>query len=244
MGEFTAPEGSCYYLYWMIDNLGLDPQGESVIELSTISLPKGVFVQFQAHETKFAMLSNPRVVLEKNLRSYSCLTVGDTIQVEFNNHIYKLDVTEVKPTVRRGNAPAAISIIETDIKVDFKEPRDYKEWEKRSKGKTFNAKREQKVKEEEEEEDDFGVVLDPIKNAKNTKSDYFQSLEHLGSRAQKLKKQKEARNVSSPQSARGNTNNTNDTINPYSSRGSPLGKSKESHWDQIQGNVSIINLNM
>jgi len=56
-----------------------------VVELTTVNLPKGTFVQFQAHETKFAMLKNPRVVLEKNLRSYSCLTVGDTIQVEFAN---------------------------------------------------------------------------------------------------------------------------------------------------------------
>ena len=80
--EFTAPEGSVYLPMWMIDNLGLDPQGDSVVELTTVNLPKGQFVQFQAHETKFAMLSNPRVVLEKSLRSYSCLTVGDTIQVK------------------------------------------------------------------------------------------------------------------------------------------------------------------
>eukprot|EP01084_Bolivina_argentea_P140306 246706_1 len=47
--EFTAPEGSVYLPIWMIDNLGLDPQGESVVELTTVSLPKGNFVQFQAH---------------------------------------------------------------------------------------------------------------------------------------------------------------------------------------------------
>jgi len=230
--EFTAPEGSVYLPIWMIDNLGLDPQGESVIELTTVSLPKGQFVQFQAHETKFAMLNNPRVVLEKNLRSYSCLTVGDTIQIEFANHIYKLDVTEVRPSIPRGNAPPAISIIETDIKVDFKEPRDYKEWEKKNKGKNWNKKKaEEKI--DEEEEDDFGVVIDPIKNANKTKSDYFRSLEESGFHAQKLKKQKSNKALSpkSPQSTNNNNNNNNSDIlggivNPYSSRGSPLGKSR------------------
>merc|ERR1712113_344934 len=192
----TAPEGSVYLPIWMIDNLGLDPHGDSVIELTTVSLPKGQFVQFQAHETEFAMLSNPRVVLEKNLRAYSCLTVGDTIQIEFSGHIYKLDVTEVKPRIVRGNAPPAISIIETDIKVDFKEPRDYKEWEKKNKGKTFNkntAKMQSDSKnndDDEEEEDDFGVLIDPITAAKNNKHSYFKSLEQSGHSPQKLKKTK------------------------------------------------------
>eukprot|EP00486_Rosalina_sp_Unknown_P002718 CAMPEP_0201574628 /NCGR_PEP_ID=MMETSP0190_2-20130828/19242_1 /ASSEMBLY_ACC=CAM_ASM_000263 /TAXON_ID=37353 /ORGANISM="Rosalina sp." /LENGTH=403 /DNA_ID=CAMNT_0048003135 /DNA_START=199 /DNA_END=1410 /DNA_ORIENTATION=- len=222
--EFTAPEGSVYLPIWMIDNLGLDPQGDSVIELTTVSLPKGQFVQFQAHETKFAMLNNPRVVLEKNLRSYSCLTVGDTIQIEFANHIYKLDVTEVKPFMPRGNAPAAISIIETDIKVDFKEPRDYKEWQKKNKGKNFNTKAKEEVKQDEEEEDDFGVIIDPIKNAKNTKADYFKSLEQSGIQAQTIKKSKSGgtpNKVSSPKAS-----NVSSPVNPYSARGAPLGATR------------------
>mmetsp|Transcript_51854 Transcript_51854/g.82713 ORF Transcript_51854/g.82713 Transcript_51854/m.82713 type:complete len:407 (-) Transcript_51854:162-1382(-) len=223
--EFTAPEGAVYLPLWMIDNLGLDPQGDSVIELTTVSLPKGTFVQFQAHETKFAMLQNPRVVLEKNLRSYSCLTVGDTIQIEFADHIYKLDVTEVKPSIPRGNAPAAISIIETDIKVDFKEPRDYKEWEKKNKGKNFNhalsPKAESKAADEEEEEDDFGVIIDPVENAKSSKSGYFRSLEESGIRGQKTKK---SALPSSPSSMM--RNSSLGTANPYSSRGAPLGKTR------------------
>ncbi|ETO15515.1 ubiquitin fusion degradation UFD1 family protein, partial [Reticulomyxa filosa] len=77
--EFTAEEGNVYLPLWMMDNLGLDPSGSSMVELETVSLSKGQFVEFQAHETKFAMLNNPRVVLENTLRSYSALTVGDTI---------------------------------------------------------------------------------------------------------------------------------------------------------------------
>jgi len=234
--EFTAPEGSVYLPIWMIDNLGLDPQGDSVVELTTVSLPKGQFVQFQAHETKFAMLSNPRVVLEKNLRSYSCLTVGDTIQVEFAKHIYKLDVTEVKPALQRGNAPPAVSIIETDIKVDFKEPRDYKEWEKKNKEKKFTNKPSSDSKEadEEEEEDDFGVIIDPTKAAQLTKQSHFSALESQGYQGQKIKRNRRSKS----QSTLSNGSNSNKSmsssanasptgkINPYSSRGQPLGKAR------------------
>jgi len=240
--EFTAPEGSVYLPIWMIDNLGLDPQGDSVVELTTVSLPKGHFVQFQAHETKFAMLKNPRVVLEKNLRSYSCLTVGDTIQVEFNKHIYKLDVTEVKPALQRGTAPPAVSIIETDIKVDFKEPRDYKEWEKRNKHNAFKAKpkgdsKEDDDDEEEEDGDDFGVIVDPTLNAKKTKRSHFEALEHRGFHGLKIKRQKSnksksgsnlkadpiAKSASAPGSSMPSPTGK---VNPYSRRGQPLGKAR------------------
>mmetsp|Transcript_55543 Transcript_55543/g.92343 ORF Transcript_55543/g.92343 Transcript_55543/m.92343 type:complete len:422 (+) Transcript_55543:143-1408(+) len=244
--EFTAPEGTVYLPIWMIDNLGLDTQGESVVELTTVLLPKGNFVQFQAHETKFAMINNPRVVLEKNLRSYSCLTVGDTIQIEFANHIYKLDVTEVKPSLPRSAAtPPAISIIETDIKVDFIEPRDYKEWEKQNKNSNFNFNESNQAsgsgsggggdsKQDEEEEDDFGVVVDPLQNAKSSKSTYFQSLEQSGVAGQTIKNKKKKQQTSLPSSPPQSANANNAyassvaaaAANPYSSRGAPLGKAK------------------
>lgn len=137
-----------------------------------------------------------------------------------------MDVTEVKPNIPRGNAPAAISIIETDIKVDFKEPRDYKEWQKKNKGKNFNAKPKQEMKvDEDEEEDDFGVIIDPVKTAKNTKSDYFKSLEESGIHAQTIKKSKSGGSNKGTMSPKSPTNNTSFAANPYSSRGAPLGQS-------------------
>jgi len=192
--EFTAPEGDVYLPLWMINNLGLDPSGDSVVGLTTVSLPKGEYVQFQAHETKFAMLEHPRVVLEVALRLYSCLTVGDTIQVEFNNHIYKLDVTDVNPKKRIEDAPYAVSIIETDIRVDFKEPRDYKDWEaKHKKNNNNNAlKNDQnglnKDNKDDEEEEDF--IKPPNNNdniLSNNKASYFEQLTASGSQPLKLK---------------------------------------------------------
>lgn len=61
--------------------------------------------------------------LETSLRSYSCLTTGDTIMVAYNNKKYYIDIIETKPSY-------AVSIIETDCEVDFAPPLDYKEPEK------------------------------------------------------------------------------------------------------------------
>lgn len=58
------------------------------------------------------------VSLEASLRKFSCMTVGDTICLKYNNKNFLLDVREVKPS------PAAC-IIETDCEVDFEAPPDY-----------------------------------------------------------------------------------------------------------------------
>lgn len=56
--------------------------------------------------------------LEASLRKFSCLTIGDTICLQYNSKNFLLDVREVRP------APAAC-IIETDCEVDFEAPADY-----------------------------------------------------------------------------------------------------------------------
>lgn len=64
--------------------------------------------------------------LETSLRSYSCLTTGDTIMVQYNNKKYYIDVVGARPS-------PAVSIIETDCEVDFAPPLDYKEPKKQAK---------------------------------------------------------------------------------------------------------------
>ena len=54
------------------------------------------------------------------MRSYSCLTTGDTIMVPYNNKKYYINIVEAKPS-------SAVSIIETDCEVDFAAPLDYVE---------------------------------------------------------------------------------------------------------------------
>ncbi|CAI5732687.1 unnamed protein product [Peronospora destructor] len=114
--EFSAPEGSCYMPYWMMQNLFVKEGG--ILNIQNVSLPKATFVKLRPQSQDFLDISNPRAVLEGSLRTFSCMTVGDTICLKYNNKNYMLDVREVKP------APAAC-IIETDCEVDFEPPADY-----------------------------------------------------------------------------------------------------------------------
>ncbi|XP_021716112.1 ubiquitin recognition factor in ER-associated degradation protein 1-like [Chenopodium quinoa] len=121
--EFVADEGLIYLPYWMMQNMLL--QEGDIVQVKNASLSKGKFVKLQPHTKDFLDISNPKVVLETSLRSFSCLTTGDTIMVDYNNKRFFIDVVETKPS-------SAVSIIETDCEVDFAPPLDYKEPEKPS----------------------------------------------------------------------------------------------------------------
>lgn len=116
--EFIADEGVVYLPYWMMQNLLL--QEGDIVTLRSATLPKGSFVKLQPHSIDFLDISNPRAVLETTLRNFSCLTVGDTIPIHYNNKQYFIDIVEAKPS-------NAISVIETDCNVDFAPPLDYVE---------------------------------------------------------------------------------------------------------------------
>lgn len=119
--EFIAEEGVVYMPHWMMQNLLL--QVGDMVKFRNVSLPKGTYVKLQPHTSDFLDISNPKAVLERTLRSYSCLTIGDVFVVNYNNKNYEIEVKEAKPA-------NAISIIETDCQVDFEAPRDYKEPER------------------------------------------------------------------------------------------------------------------
>lgn len=116
--EFVADEGSVYIPYWMMCMLGLS-EGD-VLTLSNVALPKGSYVKLQPHSTAFIDIANPRAVLERTLRNYSCLTTGDTISIHYNDRVYEINIVETKPS-------DAISVVETDVNVDFAPPLDYEE---------------------------------------------------------------------------------------------------------------------
>jgi len=93
--EFTAPEGNCYVPFWMMQNLMLEEGG--LLSVKSASLPKATFVKFKPQSSDFLDISNPRAVLEKQLRTFSCVTVGDQICLPYNNKRFYLEVQEVKP---------------------------------------------------------------------------------------------------------------------------------------------------
>jgi len=114
--EFVADEGVVYLPYWMMQNLLLE-EGD-VVKFTHASLPKGSYVKLQPQTKDFLDISNPKAVLETTLRSYTCLTVGDTFVIHYNNKKYYIDVVEAKP----GNA---VGVVDTDCEVDFAPPLDY-----------------------------------------------------------------------------------------------------------------------
>ncbi|KAJ1462464.1 ubiquitin fusion degradation protein UFD1-domain-containing protein [Pelagophyceae sp. CCMP2097] len=116
--EFTAPEGNCYLPFWMMQNLMLEEGG--VLSVKNVSLPKATFVKFKPQSTDFLEISNPRAVLERALRMFSCVTQGDQICLPYNDKRYYLEVVEVKPSL-------AACIIECDCNVDFDAPVGYTE---------------------------------------------------------------------------------------------------------------------
>eukprot|EP00740_Mantoniella_antarctica_P025982 CAMPEP_0198706864 /NCGR_PEP_ID=MMETSP1468-20131203/391088_1 /TAXON_ID=1461545 /ORGANISM="Mantoniella sp, Strain CCMP1436" /LENGTH=351 /DNA_ID=CAMNT_0044465819 /DNA_START=1321 /DNA_END=2368 /DNA_ORIENTATION=+ len=63
---------------------------------------------------------NPKAVLETTLRTYTCLTVGDSILINYNNKRYYVDIVEARPN-------SAVCIVDTDCEVDFAPPLDYVE---------------------------------------------------------------------------------------------------------------------
>lgn len=58
------------------------------------------------------------------MRNFSTLTVGDMVQINYNNNVYQIQVLEVKPHFEDHQG---ISIIETDLEVDFAPPVGYVE---------------------------------------------------------------------------------------------------------------------
>lgn len=116
--DFTAEDGTCYLPMHMFNRLLL-VEG-MMVNLRNVILEKGKLIKIRPHLTEFVMNPNPRTILENNLRTYVCVTKGDTITVNFNKKQYLLDVIECKPK-------DTISLTNVDVEVDFDTPLDYKE---------------------------------------------------------------------------------------------------------------------
>lgn len=121
--EFTADEGFVLLPTWMMKNMKIQ-EGE-LVNIRNASLPKGTYIKLQPHATKFINLFNHKSLLEIAFRDFACLTTGDTIEINHADDKYLIDVLETKPS-------RAISMFDTDCEVDFAQPLDYKEHEKKT----------------------------------------------------------------------------------------------------------------
>ncbi|KAF9765070.1 Ubiquitin fusion degradation protein 1 like protein [Nosema granulosis] len=119
--EFTAEETTVIVPNWIYEQLALDMVEEVEIKFKTI--PIGSFVKLLPHSTDFLEIENPKVELEQCLRNYQVLTLGDEIQINFEEFSpMRFSVVEIEPSHED-----AIYIVDTDLSVDFCEPLGYKE---------------------------------------------------------------------------------------------------------------------
>jgi ubiquitin fusion degradation protein 1 len=111
--EFTAKEGFVYMPQWMMQNLLLEEGG--LVKLRLAQLPPGTFMKLQPHLKGFLNISNPKAMMERQLRGFTCLTVGGTIVLPYDKKKYHIDDLEAKPM-------DAICVIEIYCEVDFALP--------------------------------------------------------------------------------------------------------------------------
>jgi ubiquitin fusion degradation protein 1 len=66
-------EPHCYLPHWMMHHLLLE-EGDEIHVESVRSLPSATYVRFEPQSKTFLDITNPKAVLEKVLRNFSCLT--------------------------------------------------------------------------------------------------------------------------------------------------------------------------
>lgn len=119
--EFSAPEGTIYLPLWVMKTIGV--ASGDFVNLRNVTLRLGTFVKLQPQSVDFLDITDPRAVLEHSLRMFSALTRADMIQILYNEQIYEFLVMETQPE----SGQHAISIVETDLQVDFAPPVGYVE---------------------------------------------------------------------------------------------------------------------
>jgi len=120
--EFIAEEGVVHLPYWMMKTLRLN-EGDPV-RITGTELQKGKFIKLQAQEPQFVEVSDPKAVLEQALRNFSALTQGDIVEISYNSMVFGLLVMETNP------GGGGISVLDTDLEVDFATPKGYVEPER------------------------------------------------------------------------------------------------------------------
>ena len=101
-----------------------------LLQVKSTDLPQGSFIKLQAQSTSFLDISDPKAVLETVFRNYSCFTIGDVFTFEYNDQTFDMAVQEIKPDGEKH----AISVVETDLEVDFATPVGYEEPSTKNKG--------------------------------------------------------------------------------------------------------------
>ncbi|CZR53675.1 related to ubiquitin fusion degradation protein [Phialocephala subalpina] len=117
--EFIAEEGKVYLPHWMMQTLFVETG--DLIQIKSTDLPPASLVKLQAQHVNFLEISDPKAVLEKAFRQFATVTKGDIFSFKYNDTVYDVAVLEVEPPSDK----MGVSMLETDVKVDFEAPLGY-----------------------------------------------------------------------------------------------------------------------
>jgi len=118
--------------FHIMNNIGIR-EGQQV-EIEKICPVQGTYMKLRPHKTEFINLSNPKAVLERIMsKDYPVVSQGQTIEINYEDLKckYLIDIIETNPA-------NIISIVNTDINIDFDQPLDYVEAEIPSPGSQQN----------------------------------------------------------------------------------------------------------
>jgi ubiquitin fusion degradation protein 1 len=110
----------------MMQTLLLEPG--DLVQLKSTDLAPATLVKLQPQSTNFLEISDPKAVLENAFRNFSTLTKGDIFSFHYNDTVYDVAVLEIKPESENHG----VSMLETDVSVDFAAPIGYVEPERNS----------------------------------------------------------------------------------------------------------------
>lgn len=112
----------------MMQTLQLDVG--DILQVKTTSLELAKMVKLQPQSVNFLEISDPKAVLERAFRNFAALTKGDVFNFEYNDEVYEVAVLDAKPETDK----MGVSMIETDVSVEFAPPVGYVEPETKSRG--------------------------------------------------------------------------------------------------------------
>jgi len=110
--SFLAPKGTAIIPDWILKNINFDPSHDEKVILRKVILPKGTHLVLQPLNNDFLKIKDTKEMLEESLRKFVCLSVGDNIEINYDNEKFSFEVIDVKPG-------RAICCINADIDTEF-----------------------------------------------------------------------------------------------------------------------------
>lgn len=135
--DFSGESSKLYAPAWIMEYCNIRP-GDSVV-IASLDLAPGTFMKIQPQSPKFLEIEDHEKVLTDLLPNFSCVTQGQYLRFQHAGEKYDIKILETKPNI-------AVSLLNTNITVDFAEPVGYAEYLEAEKKKYAEKKRDEEVK--------------------------------------------------------------------------------------------------